>query len=162
MSEVNVKGLSELQAFLDKLPAKMEQNIMRAAMRQGGNIMRDEVKANVPVKSGVLRDGIKVSTRARRGTVTASIKATGKHSYIARWIEYGAAAHRILPKNKAKLFFNGEFIDGVNHPGITPKPFFRPALASKAQQALIAVGEAIKRRLTKQGLDASGVDLDPE
>jgi len=35
----------------------------------------------------------------------------------------------------------------------------RPALDSKAQEALKTVGEAIKKRLTKQGLDVSGVDI---
>jgi hypothetical protein len=38
----------------------------------------------------------------------------------------------------------------------------RPALDGKAGEALVAVGEAIKKRLTKQGLDASGVDLEAQ
>jgi len=160
MSEANVKGLSELQAFLDQLPAKMEQNIMRAALRQGANVMRDEVKSSAPFKTGLLRDGLKVSTRSKRGVVTASVKAKGKHGFIARWLEYGTAAHKILPKSKKSIFFNGVFSEGVDHPGINAKPFMRPALSSKSSEALMAVGETIKKRLTKQGLDASGVDLE--
>ena len=50
--------------------------------------------------------------------------------------------------------------DGVEHPGSAPKPFMRPALDSRAQAALQAVGETIKKRLTKEGLNASGVDLE--
>lgn len=156
----NVTGLKELQAFLDQLPAKVEANIMRAALRQGANVVRDEAKANVPVKSGVLKAGIKVSTKSRRGVVTASIKASGKHGYLANWLEHGVAAHFIKPKTAKSLFFAGLFRDGVDHPGIAPKPFMRPALDSQSQAALLAVGEAIKKRLTKQGLDASGVDLE--
>lgn len=157
---VNVKGLSELQAFLDQLPAKMEANIMRAAMRQGANVVRDEAKANAPVKTGLLRDGLKVTTSSRRGVVSAKVKATGKHAYLARWLEYGTAAHFIKPKRARSLFIAGIMRNGVDHPGAAPKPFLRPALDSQSQAALVAVGEAIKKRLTKQGLDVSGVDLE--
>lgn len=161
MADVNLKGLTELQTFLDQLPAKMEANIMRSALRAGANVVKQEAINNVPVKTGTLKDGLKVSTRSRRGLVTASVKATGKHAYLARWIEYGTAAHFIAPKNAKSLFFAGLFSDGVNHPGSRAKPFMRPALDTKALQALQAVGEQIKRRLTKAGLNASGVDLDP-
>jgi HK97 gp10 family phage protein len=156
----NVKGLSELQAFLDQLPAKMEANIMRSALRQGANVVRDEARSNVPVKTGLLRDGLKVTTSSRRGVVTAKVKATGKHAYLARWIEYGTAAHFIKPKTAKSLFIAGLFSNGVEHPGAAPKAFLRPALESQSQEALVTVGEAIKRRLTKQGIDASGVDLE--
>lgn len=159
---VNVKGLSELQAFLDQLPAKMEANIMRAAMRQGANVVLAEAKTNVPTKTGLLRDGLKVSTSSRRGVVTAKVKARGKHAYLARFVEYGTAAHFIKPKNAKSLFIAGLFSNGVDHPGAAPKPFLRPALDSQSQAALVVVGEAIKKRLTKQGLDASGVELEAE
>lgn len=161
MSDATVTGLKELQAFLDQLPAKVEANIMRAALRQGANVVRAQAQANVPVKSGLLKAGIKVSTRSRRGVVTASIKAGGKHGFLAKWLEYGTAAHFIKPKNAKSLFFAGLMRDSVDHPGVKPKPFLRPALDSQAQAALLAVGEAIKKRLAKQGLDASGVDLEP-
>jgi hypothetical protein len=36
----------------------------------------------------------------------------------------------------------------------------RPALDSKSGAALVAVGEAIKRRLTKEGINASDVEVD--
>lgn len=161
MADANVKGLAELQVFLDQLPAKMEANIMRGALRQGANVVKAEAQANVPVKTGTLKAGLKVSTRNRRGVVSASVKAGGKHGFLARWIEFGTAAHFIKPKTAKSLFFAGIFSDGVQHPGSAPKPFLRPALDSQAQAALLAVGEAIKKRLTKQGINASGVELEP-
>ena len=160
MSNVNVKGLSELQAFLDQLPAKIEANIMRSAMRAGANVILKEARANVPEKTGLLRAGLKVSTRSRRGVVTATIRAGGKHAYIGKFVEYGTAAHFIKPKKAKSLFIAGIMRNGVDHPGAAPKPFMRPALDSQAGAALEAVGEAIKKRLTKQGLDASGVDVE--
>ena len=160
MAEANVKGLAELQAFLDQLPAKMEANIMRGALRQGANVVKAEAQANVPVKTGTLKAGLKVSTRNRRGVVTAKVKATGKHAFLARWIEFGTAAHFIKPKTAKSLFFAGLFSNGIQHPGSAPKPFLRPALDSQAQPALEAVGQYVKKRLTKEGLNASGVELE--
>lgn len=159
---VNVKGLAELQAFLDQLPAKMEANIMRSAMRAGANVILKEARANVPAKTGLLRAGLRVSTNSRRGVVKATIRAGGKHAYIGKFVEYGTAAHFIKPKKAKSLFIAGIMRNGVDHPGAAPKPFMRPALDSQAQAALVAVGEAIKKRLNKQGLNASGVDLDPQ
>lgn len=163
-NDTNVTGLKELQAFLDELPAKMEQNIMRSALRAGANVVKVEAQqqlaSNGNVKTGVLSKGLKVSTRAKRGVVTASVKAKGKHGYIAHWIEHGTAAHTISGKKGKALGFAGGVFKSVRHPGIKAKPFLRPALDGKSGAALVAVGEAIKKRLTKQGINASGVEID--
>ena len=95
MSNVHIKGGAELNKFLQQLPAKIEQSVLRGALRAGANVVMAEAKANVPVESGQLRDGLKVSTSSRRGRVTAKVKATGKHAHIAPWLEYGTAAHKI-------------------------------------------------------------------
>ena len=136
---VNVKGFKELQTFLDQLPAKMEANVMRSALRAGAKVVLEEAKLQVPVRHGYLKKSLRIGTKSRRGTVTAEVKTK---VYYAKWVEYGTAAHG-------------------KHPGATPKPFMRPALDTKSNAALLAVGEAIKKRLAKKhGLDASGVDLE--
>ena len=58
MSDVKVKGLAELQAALDGLPAKIEANIMRGALRAGANVIRAEAKGTVARHSGALADMI--------------------------------------------------------------------------------------------------------
>lgn len=158
----HVKGLSELDAFLSQLPAKMERNIMRGAMAAAAKPVAQQAKTNVAVKSGKLRDGIKISTRAVRGTVTAKVKTTGKHAYLARWIEYGTAAHFIKPKAAKSLFFAGLMRDGVDHPGSSAKPFLRPALDQRATDAVMAAAQYIKKRLTKQGIDTADVLIEAE
>lgn len=62
MADVKVKGLADLNKFLQQLPAKVEQSVLRGALRAGANVVMAEAKANVPVDSGQLRDGLKVST----------------------------------------------------------------------------------------------------
>jgi HK97 gp10 family phage protein len=160
MSTVQVKGLREINDFLQKLPAKLEANVLRGALRAGANVVLESAKANVPVDTGTLRDGLKVSTRSRRGVVMARVVTTGKHAYLARWIEYGTTAHRIVARGKG-MYFGGMFAKGVNHPGGRPKPFMRPALDARARDAVVAAAEYMKKRLaTKHGLTgAAGVEI---
>jgi HK97 gp10 family phage protein len=161
-NEVHVRGLSELQKFLDELPQKVEQNILRSALSAGARVVRDQAKANAPVKTGTLRAGLKVSSRISKGVVTASVKAKGKHGYLAPWLEYGTSAHKIAGKKGGWLSFGGIFAKSVEHPGISPRPFLRPALEARAQDALVAVGEAIKKRLTREGLNTADISIEAD
>lgn len=162
---VNVKGLADLQKMLDQIPALMERNVMRGALRAGANEVKKEaqtqLKSNGSVKSSTLLNGLKVSTAAKGAQVTASVKVKGKHAYIARWLEYtGAAPHVIRPKNAKALAVAGKAVNKIEHPGFKAKPFLRPAMDIAAATAVVAVGEAIKKRLaTKHGIDTADVDI---
>lgn len=161
MSEVHVKGLAELQKFLDQLPAKMEANVMRGALRAGMKEVLPAAKQNIHSVSGKLARGLEISTSTRRGVAKASIKAKGKHDYIAKWVEFGTAAHTIAARAGGSLFIKGLFAKLAHHPGAKPKPFMRPALDQQANAAISATAEYIKKRLAKKhGLAASGVDVE--
>lgn len=158
-NERSVKGLAELQKFLDTLAPKVEQNIMRGALRAGMNTVKPVAQANIHNVSGELARGLKIGTRARRGTVTSSLKAKGIHGHVAKWVEYGTKPHEITAGDGA-LSFGGGFAKSVQHPGAKRRPFLRPALDSQATAAVVAAGEYIKKRLTKAGLDASHVKIE--
>lgn len=159
MSEIRVKGLSELQKFLDQLPAKLEANVMRSALRAGAKVIQAEAKANVPVQSGELRKSIKVGTRLRKGKATASIRTK---LFYARFVEFGTRAHAISGDG-GPLAFAGIYVRTVNHPGAKPHPFMRPALDSQAQNAVVATAEHIKKRLkTKHSLDTADIEITTE
>jgi len=163
MIDINVKGLSEIQKFLDQIPAKMEANVMRGACRAGCKPILEQAKANVPVKSGELRDTLRISSSIKKqdGKVTASVKVGGKYrgkdAFYAPWIEFtGARPHSII----GNLSINGRVFSKINHPGFKAKPFLRPALDSRANDAVIAAGEYIKKRLaTKNGLYTSDINI---
>lgn len=180
--EIRVKGLEQLNDFLQQLPANVEKNVLRGALRAGAQVVQAEVKQLVPVSppntenarlyggyEGALRDSVRVGVIARAGRVIASVKAGGKSknskadAFYAMWVEFGTAAHNIVAKSKRGLFFAGGFARHVMHPGAKPKPFMRPALQMAAQRAVVAAAEYMKKRLaTKHGLDTSGVDVRAE
>ena len=185
----HVKGLAELQKFLETLPVKLEQNIMRGALRAGAKVILQTAKQNIHNVSGELAASLRVTTRVRRGRVVASVVAGGKKAKIGNrpiWVEYGTRAHLISVQEEEKpinfrqslrrgrivrasmttinrlvLKIGKRFVGPtVSHPGARPRPFMRPALDAQAGAATVAVGEYIKKRLTKEGLNVSGVRVE--
>lgn len=181
---VHVKGLSQLQRFLDTLPVKVERNIMRGAMRAGAKVVLPVAKAKIRNRSGETAASLRISTRARGSKVTARIVAgNSKNPNVPIWLEYGTRAHLISVQDSEKpinrrasaragrvirasmttinrnvLRIGNRFVGPtVSHPGARRFPFMRPALDAMASAAVTAIGEYIKKRLTKQGIDASAV-----
>lgn len=155
--EFAVKGLVELQRFLDQLPEKLQRNVMRGALRAGMNVVKPAAQANIRSVSGELAKGLKIGTRSQGTTVIARLRATGPHAFVGHMLEFtGAAPHEILPAVAGSLVLGGFFYEAVQHPGFTPRPFMRPALDGEAQRAVVAAAEYIKTRLaTKEGIEAA-------
>lgn len=157
----NIKGGKELQAMLNSLPVKIERNILRSALRQGANVLRDEARANVNDVSGDLSRSIKTKVRAKRGEVTATVVAGDDKAFYAHMVEFGTDAHVITAGEKGVLDVPGHATATVNHPGAQAAPYMRPAMDTKTSQAIQAVGEQIRKRLTKEGLNAPpGLEVD--
>jgi HK97 gp10 family phage protein len=153
MSEEFMSGGREFHAFLQQLPVKAEKNILRAALRAGGNEFKEEARLNVPVDDGDLRASIRVTTRSKGGTVYASLKAGGKRAPHAHLVEFDTGAHKITAKPQHALAFNGIAVNEVDHPGTKAQPYMRPAFDTKVRAAVAAVGVKIRQRLTKEGIN---------
>lgn len=154
MADQNIVGGAQLDAFLKSLPAKIEQNIMRSALRAGANEFKEEIKAKIPVRRGKLLRSVRVTTSAKRGKVKASIKVGGKKAPHANLVEFGTRPHKIKPKKAKALALLGMVVSEIDHPGARPHPFMRPAFDAKDQAAITAVGMQIRKRLTLQGINS--------
>lgn len=154
MSDQVIKGGKEMDEMLRTLAPKIEKNIMRAALRSGAVVFRDEVRANVPVDSGALLKSVKVSTGGKNGKVTAKLKVGGKGARHVHLVEFGTKPHRIAPKGAGGLLIGGKVVGAVDHPGAKPHPIMRPAFDSQSTPAIAAVAAKIRERLTLQGINA--------
>jgi HK97 gp10 family phage protein len=183
-----IVGGEQLFNFLQTLAVKVEKNIMRSALRAGAAVIKDKAKENVPVRLGDLKKSIRVSTGAKNGVVAASVKAGDKKAYYWRFVEYGTKGHlikveenerainyRLTAKrgvltrvsmttvNRNALRIGNTFVGPtVNHPGAKPSPYMRPAFDSEADNAIAAVAEQIKKRLTKEGINVTDPGVDDE
>lgn len=149
-NDLHVAGLAELDKLLKELPAKIEGNIMRGAVRAGAKVLEEKAKQLAPVDDGDLRESIRVSTRSRRGRVSATITAGNKKVFYAHMVEFGTARHLIKPKKRKSLFFAGLAREVVDHPGSSAKPFMRPALDNNQREAVDAAASYIRQRIEKE------------
>lgn len=165
MLDVKIKGFAELDKALAELPDKIERNIVRGALRAAAKVTEAEAKRLVPVRSGKLQASIRVSSRLVKGRPVATVTAGGNKKgqpFYAHLVEFGAKAHFIKPKSRKSLFLAGVMREGVDHPGATKHPFMRPALDSSATAAVLAFGNYVKGRLTKQGIDTPDLSVEPD
>lgn len=177
--ESTIIGGRQLAELLQQLPAKIERNIMRAALAAGARVIRDEARQNVPVRLGALRKSIRVSTGAKNGAVHATVKAGDSRAFYAHMVEYGTKRHLIKVEdgerpinyrltrkrgaltyasmrtvNRNVLRIGNTFVGPtVEHPGAGEIPFMRPALDNANGRAIGAIAAKVRERLTKQGID---------
>lgn len=172
-SNLDLVGGAELDRLLQTLAPKLEKNIMRSALVAGARVIMREAKARAPVGQpsnvnaaqyggypGALRDSVRVTSGFnKRGYAYASVKAGGRTKkgadvFYAHIVEYGARRHVIRAKAKKVLEISGKFAGGaVDHPGVRPHPFMRPAVDLKAQEAVSVVQAKVRQRLQKYGVD---------
>lgn len=168
MADTTIKGLAELQAAMDQLPAMLEANILRGAMRAGAKVIAAEAKRNVHSVSGDLAASVRfgASLRKSEGKLTAYVRAGGRGkknrraAFYANMVELGTAAHVIKARPPNKMLAIG--VAQVKHPGSQKKPFLRPALDMQHQAAVERMREYIRTRLAlKHGINVPAPQ-DPE
>jgi HK97 gp10 family phage protein len=166
-----VSGLADLENALTRLKEDVAKKAMRNATAAGARVIRDlaRVRArSLRYATGDLANDIIVTTRVdlANGIFTAKIRARGKprkgkEKTIAAvrkilWLEFGVKPHFIDARgNKSARNLNkgvalalklgdGNFVEGVDHPGIAPHPILRPAADEGWQKAV----EVFKQQLT--------------
>ena len=153
---LDLKGIDEFDRMLQELPKAVANKLGDAALRAGGRVIAAEARRLAPkrLKSKITVGG----TGEPPPNATTRVQAVGllksKHSRLAHLIEYGTAAHRIMPKRGGKLAFevNGRLVvtTKVEHPGAAPKPFLRPAGDTKAQEAIDRIGENLGQGIERE------------
>src|SRR5690349_9177412 len=110
----HVKGLDQLNRFLQELPLKLEKNVMRGALRVGVSEFRDAAKASIHSVSGdlarsldekaAITSGIKGGRVYAKLTAGAGFGTKGKPPRnLPLWVEYGTAAHFIMVRAARSL-----------------------------------------------------------
>lgn len=180
MSGQTLKGGPELLAFLGAFPQNLQKNAVRAGLTAAARPIRDQARANVRRKSGATARAIKTSSpRANQdGTITVKVQLKGKNAFIGHFLEWGVSPHLItagdsklsvktLNRSVRKLGSSVDEATGVlkigqnlvsgavMHPGHAPMPFMRPALDTRANDAVNEFGKRIRTYLSdKRGFTA--------
>lgn len=171
----NVSGLKELDAILKTLPAKVEGNVMRGALRAGQKVLLQGAQAELlaagAVDSGELLRSLRIRQAVRSkkfGWVRMNLIAGNKQAWYAHLLEYGTASYytgrgrsirkpyKIKPKKQpGALLFGGVVREEVTHPGIKPRPFMRNTADRYSRGAIDAVAAYLRKRVPAEAKKAS-------
>lgn len=164
-----VKGLAELDRYLSALPKNMQTGAYRAGLVAAARVIRDEARVLAPKESGKMAKSIRSGSARKNqdGSFSISVSLRGEHAFLGLFHEYGVSPHfitagdsdqsaRSLTKaarrgdltgdvEKQALKIGDKFITGgVMHPGHAAHPFMRPALDTKADEAVKAFAARIR------------------
>ncbi len=143
---MEVTGLKELNRALSKLPGRIHNNIMTAAVRAGANIVKEEAARNL---DGKKKDIVVAKSRAPKGTTLFKIGPSSGKWYL-KFKETGTKPHVIKSKKKALADGTEFFGLVVDHPGQPAAPFLRPALDENVPKIVEAMAKKTRERLEKE------------
>lgn len=125
---VEIKGLEELIKNLNSLPEKIEKRVLRAAVRQGANVIKKKAQEYVPIDKGDLKKSIKVSgEKAKPGVIAFKVQPTDN-------------------KKKGISVFYGRFQEfGTSK--MAAKPFMRPAYDEAGEDVINKVIDTVKSKI---------------
>ena len=149
MFKFELKGIDDLYKKLD-MEKNQEKAMRMEALETGAKIIADEADSRAP-ESGFIR--VKVKSKE-------AIIGFDKEKWYWRFFELGAKTHEIPYKAKTKkkkivkpLVFEGYVgivrIKSVNHPGMAARPFLRPALDERKDEAIRTMGEIVRKMAEK-------------
>jgi len=165
--EFPVTGLKELDAYLSHLPMNLQKGAYRAGLTAAAAVIRDEARLRVPRQSGKLAKSIRSGSARQNADGTLSITVGprgGGHSFLGLFYEYGVKPHLIARTGKGEgrvavrkaaagegkidgkvMKIGDDFVSGIiSHPGHAARPFLRPALDIKADDAVQAFANRIR------------------
>lgn len=122
---MKVQGGPELRRRI-----KAIQTSFKDVGKRWGNRARDEMRHDVPMRTGRLRRSFRVRASGRRARVLGH--------FTAYFVDAGTQAHMIRPRKAQRLAWaeggRPVFARRVNHPGVRKRPF-------RAKAARIALRE---------------------
>jgi HK97 gp10 family phage protein len=160
---IEPRSYSRLKAQLKELERAVRKEIIEEALQQGGEVILKVAKAKAPGPHIILKIIGGRTLRKRIDPVFAKVvKSNGKFAAIGpdrkhwyyRFSEFGARAHDIFAKRAKTLRFHGK--DGLvfvsrarNTGGVKLRPFLRPAVDSRGEEAVRVMGLVLKREIEK-------------
>lgn len=152
---IELLGDEELARALVQMGEEVIAEIEGIAMEAAEPLLQ-EIKANAPRDSGDMANSIDLFKLKPKGNLTAVV-AVGPKKDFYYWLfnEMGAQSHEIpRPKAKGLVKRIKNAVKGkLKHPGVTAKPFIRPAYDKLEEQILDDITAGINEILERHGAE---------
>jgi len=142
MIDVEIKGLKETQARMEKVVRDLQGEPFLMGMRKALLLVQRSAKLKAPVDTGRLRASITPEVR-QQGTETLGV--VGSNVKYAPFQELGTKPHFVSARHIGKwaerhgLGNRGLFVKGTAH------PFLRPALEENEDKIVRILGDTVAR-----------------
>lgn len=162
MAKVQIRGIRAAQERLKTLPDDVAEHALRSSAYAGADLLKDEVIARAPRKSGRLkrsiytkhldehsgRDKQAYRVGVRRGRKRKSDKDDGPDdtAFYAAWGEYG---HWHVPPKPDGVSWKEHRKQHIGKKWVPAQQFIRPAFEAKRAEAVRAMKERLKLRLNE-------------
>lgn len=135
--EITVSGLEELGADMQRLQRPGLRNAIMASLRgAGGQALVTEMRLRVPKRTGRLAATIAVRDAGDNVSI-------GSESGVGTWIESGTQGHVIRAKRGGSLFFAGNSVKRVIHPGFRGRFVAKKSMKAAEWEVLADVVDQI-------------------
>ena len=133
--DIRVFGDKDLQKQLKKLPDRLQNRILKQAIKKGAKITLQRTKTIVPKETGRLSESLKVKPIKRSRVKIGYQVLTGTREELG------------IPAGKKGYYPMAIETGTKNRPA---KPYMRPALDQTENQVLGVIKGAIKSKLDKE------------
>jgi HK97 gp10 family phage protein len=145
VAEDDVKGLTELAKLLDKLPPRIQRNVLRGAVKAGADMLVGPMQAAAPVWSGRLEESVLAAKET--SAATRRRKRRGRREMnpgANRGLEVSAGIAFAKP---GKRYWHFSEFGTVKQ---AAKPWIRPTFAANQGRVLAAMKTYISKRLERE------------
>ncbi|MFP1683341.1 HK97-gp10 family putative phage morphogenesis protein [Alloalcanivorax sp. C16-1] len=160
-SGLEIKGLKETNRALKQLDKKVAGRIARGGTAKMAQVLRKEMRSRAPSRTGEGKKNIRYKIKKLPGGVGfRGWVGPFSEAFYFRFIEKGAAPHFIpyqgRGRNRGKarqrkpVAFDGKVFTRVEHPGVRPQPFIRPAYEAKKREAVQEAEKRIRLMIAKE------------
>jgi HK97 gp10 family phage protein len=140
---LNVTGIDQVCANLDKLPDAIQKQVMAQALAAAAVPVAEALEAAAPVRTGKLKASLKTDLALAKSGKGGRVQiGFGKQGFVARMLEFG---HRMIGHLPNK-------VESTTSP-VKPEPFMRTAATESMPKALEAFAESVRENLDKIRLE---------
>lgn len=155
-TKVTAKGMDELLKNLSILPAKIQRNVLRGAVRKAATVLLKEARTRVPVDENILKRSLAVVQHKRNpnepNIIAFSIgpnsrkihKLQAMHYIVKKWMISKKTGHRY-----STHYNYGGHIE-LGNSKMPAQPYLRPAFESKGDESIEVVKDYMRKRLDKE------------
>ncbi|WP_406627703.1 HK97-gp10 family putative phage morphogenesis protein [Pectobacterium carotovorum] len=144
---LDFSGLSDIAKDLEKLSRAENNKVLRDATRAGADVLKEEVIANAPARTGKMRKNVVVVTQKskRRGEISSGVHIRGVNPRT------GNSDNKMKANNPRNAFYwrfvEMGTVDMPAHPFV--RPAFDTAQEAAAQAAITRMNTAIDEALSR-------------